>query len=118
MGSSTANVRRKTQRPEMAIQLFEPDPHTVYNIETAAHLAQMSRRMILVYCKHGLISPVAKARRHGYSFNGNAIRSLRRIQNLRTVRGINVAGIKIILSLSNEVEKLRSAVMHNGSPIP
>jgi len=37
---------------------------------------------------------------------------------LRTVRGINVAGIKIILSLSNEVEKLRSAVMHNGSPIP
>jgi hypothetical protein len=41
------------QPPKMAMQLFEPDPHTVYTIEEAAHLAQMSRHMILVYCKRG-----------------------------------------------------------------
>jgi DNA-binding transcriptional MerR regulator len=102
----------------MALQLFEPDPHTVYTIETAAHLAQMSRRMILVYCKHGLISPVAEPRKHGYYCDGDTVRSLRCIQYLRTVGDVNLAGLKIILDLSNDVEELRLAVMHNGSPIP
>jgi hypothetical protein len=26
--------------PKMALQPFEPEPHTVYTIETAAHFAQ------------------------------------------------------------------------------
>jgi MerR HTH family regulatory protein len=123
-GSSTTNVKRgknhklSAQRGKMAIQLFQPDPDTVYTIETAAQLAQMSHRMILVYCKQGLISPVAELRKHGYYFNGDTVRSLRRIQSLRTVDGLNLAGIKIIFNLSNEVNQLRSAVMHNGSPIP
>jgi DNA-binding transcriptional MerR regulator len=104
------------QLPKMAIQPFEPDPHTVYTIEAAAHFAQMSRRMILVYCKHGLISPAGEPREHGYSFNGNAVRTLRRIEDLRTVSGIDIVGIKIILNLSNRVEELRSTVMHDGLP--
>jgi DNA-binding transcriptional MerR regulator len=102
----------------MALQLFEPEPRAVYTIETAAHLAQVSRRMILVYCKHGLISPVTEPRKRGYCFSGNAVCALRRIQKLRNVGGINLAGIKVILNLSNEVERLRSEVMHNGSAIP
>jgi DNA-binding transcriptional MerR regulator len=102
----------------MALQLFEPDPHAVYSIETTAHLAQMSRRMILVYCKQGLISPVTEARKRGSYFSGNAVCTLRRIQNLRIVSGINIAGIKIILNLLNEVEQLRSDGMHNGSTLP
>jgi len=106
------------QLPKMAIQPFEPDPHTVYTIEAAAHFAQMSRRMILVYCKHGLISPAAEPREHGYCFNGDAVRTLRRIEDLRTVSGIDVVGIKIILNLSNTVEELRSIVMHDGLPNP
>ena len=106
------------QLPKMALQLFEPDPHAVYSIETAANLAQMSRRMILVYCRHGRISPMTEPGNRGYYFSGNAVRTLRRIQNLRIAGGINIAGVKIILNLSNKVEQLRSAVMHNGSPIP
>ena len=47
------------QLSKMALQPFDPDPHTVYTIETAAHFSQMSRRMVLVCCKHGLISPTA-----------------------------------------------------------
>ena len=61
----------------MAIQPFEPDPHTVYTIEAAAHFAQISRRMILIYCKHGLISPAAEPKEYGYCFNGDAVRTLR-----------------------------------------
>ena len=43
---------------------------------------------------------------------------LRRIEDLRSVSGINVVGIKIILNLSNRVEELRSTVMHDGLPNP
>ena len=106
------------QLSKMALQPFDPDPHTVYTIETAAHFSQMSRRMVLVCCKHGLISPTAGLREHGYCFTGNAVRTLRRIQDLRTVGGINLADIKIILNLSNKVEELRSILIHNGSANP
>jgi DNA-binding transcriptional MerR regulator len=106
------------QLPKMAIQPFEPDPRTVYTIEAASHFAQISRRMILIYCKHRLISPAAEPREYGYCFNGDAVRTLRRIEDLRTVSGINVVGIKIILNLSNTVEELRSIVMHDGLPNP
>ena len=116
--SDGATVNFSPQLSKMALQPFDPDPHTVYTIETAAHFSQMSRRMVLVCCKHGLISPTAGLREHGYCFTGNAVRTLRRIQDLRTVGGINLAGIKIILNLSNKVEELRSILMHNGSANP
>jgi hypothetical protein len=41
-----------------ALQLFEPDARTVYTIEAASSLAQVPRRLIVVYFKHGLVSPV------------------------------------------------------------
>ena len=44
--------------PQSALQLFEPDPQTVYTIEATAHFVDMPRRTILVYCKLGLVSPV------------------------------------------------------------
>ena len=44
--------------PQYALQLFEPDPQTVYTIEATAHLVDVPRRMVLVYYKLGLVSPV------------------------------------------------------------
>ena len=93
-----------------ALQHFEPDPRAVYTIETAARLVHLPRRMILIYCKHGLISPVADPECGGYYFNDEAIRDLRRIEYLRTVCGINLVGIKMILRLMNEAERLRTEV--------
>jgi DNA-binding transcriptional MerR regulator len=91
-----------------ALQHFEPDTHAVYTIETAAQLAHLPRRTILIYCKHGLISPVIDPQCGGYYFNDEAIRNLRRIEYLRTVCGINLVGIKMILRLMNEAERLRA----------
>lgn len=42
-----------------ALQVFEPGAQTVYTIEAAAQLAQVPRRLIVLYYKHGLVSPVA-----------------------------------------------------------
>ena len=76
----------------------------------------MSRRTILIYCKHGLISPTRRTANNGYSFDGDAIRALRRINGLRAVCGDDLSGIKIILDLMNEVERLHSEVrsLRNG----
>jgi DNA-binding transcriptional MerR regulator len=46
----------------------------------------------------------------GYYFNDEAIRILRRIEYLRNVCGINLSGIKMILDLVNEAERLRAEV--------
>ena len=98
------------------LQLFEPPPDAVFTIEGAAHLADVSRRTILVYCKHGLISPTRRTADSGYSFDGDTIRALRRINALRVVCGDDLSGIKIILDLMNEVERLHSEVrsLRNG----
>jgi DNA-binding transcriptional MerR regulator len=93
--------------PMTALQLFEPDAHTVYTIETASSLAQVPRRLIVVYCKHGLVSPVMDPACGGWYFNDEAIRILRRIEYLRTTCDMNVAGIKLFLDLMKEVERLR-----------
>jgi MerR family transcriptional regulator/heat shock protein HspR len=96
------------KNPVRAIQVFEPDTNTVYTIEAAGHIAQVPRRTILVYYKHGLVSPVVDPECGGYYFNDEAIRTLRRIEYLRTNCGINLGGIKMILRLTNEVERLRA----------
>ena len=96
--------------PADAIQLFEPDPNAVYTIEAAEHIAHVPRRLIAVYYKHGLVSSVVGPDCGGFYFNDEGIRTLRRIEYLRTVCGINLAGIKMILGLMNELERLRAEV--------
>ncbi len=91
-----------------ALQLFEPDVHTVYSIEVAAQLAQVPRRLIVLYYKHGLVSPVADPAGSGWYFDDEAIRIVRRIEYLRSACGLNLAGIKLVMELIEEVERLRA----------
>ena len=102
------------EAPMTALQLFEPDARTVYTIEAASSLAQVPRRVIVVYFKHGLVSPVVDPMCGGWYFNDEAIRILRRIEYLRTACGINLVGIKLIMDLVKEVEQLRDEVRFIG----
>jgi DNA-binding transcriptional MerR regulator len=96
------------ESPSREIQLFEPPPDAAYTIEETSRLVNVSRRTILVYCKHRLLSPVAAD--HGYYFDRDAIRGLRRIEALRTMCGHDFVGIKIILNLTAALERLRSDI--------
>ena len=89
------------------IQLFEPPEDAIYTIEATSHLVNASRRRILVYCKHHLVSPANGTAEHGYYFDRDAIHTLRRIETLRTVCNKHFAGIKIILDLTAALERLR-----------
>ena len=91
-----------------AVQRFEPRPDAVYTLETAAHLAHVTRRAILVYYNHGLVSPARDPQEAGYYFNDKAIRALQHIAFLRNNCGINLRGTRIIMELIDEVERLRN----------
>jgi DNA-binding transcriptional MerR regulator len=87
-----------------ALQIFEPDPETVYSIEITERLTQIPRRTIAVYVKHHLISPLVE-QGGGMFFDEEAIRMLRRIEQLRTTYSVNLPGIKVIVRLIDELEQ-------------
>jgi DNA-binding transcriptional MerR regulator len=89
------------------IQLFEPPEDAIYTIEATSRLVNASRRRILVYCKHHLVSPANGTAEHGYYFDRDAIHTLRRIETLRTLCDKDFAGIKMILELTAALERLR-----------
>jgi len=99
--------------PSRWLQLFDPPADSVYTIEAAAQLAGLPRRTILVYCKHRLLSPL-DTEVEGYSFDGEGVRSLRRIEALRTVCGDDFAGIRIILDLTKKLERLQAGPSRTG----
>jgi DNA-binding transcriptional MerR regulator len=96
-----------TKAPSHEIQLFDPPLDAVYTIEATAHLVDLPRRTILMYCKHRLLSPAATE--NGYYFDRQGIRALRRIEALRPICA-DLAGIKIILDLTDALERLHSQV--------
>jgi DNA-binding transcriptional MerR regulator len=104
---SSAYMRENAQVPSREIQLFEPPADELYTIETTSRIVDVPRRTILIYCKHHLLSPATATHDNGYCFNSDAIRTLRRIEALRTVCGDNFAGIKIILDLTVALERSR-----------
>jgi DNA-binding transcriptional MerR regulator len=108
--TSSTYMRESAQVPSREIQLFEPPVDELCTIETTSRIVNVPRRTILIYCKHHLLSPATGTTDHGYCFNGDAIRTLRRIEALRTVCGNDFAGIQIILDLTAALERLRSDI--------
>lgn len=94
--------------PPHEIELYDPPFHAIYTIEATAHFAGVPRRTILVYCKHQLLSPEKDAANGAYSFNRNDVWTLRRIDALRSICGDDLAGIKIILDLTDALERLQA----------
>jgi hypothetical protein len=93
-----------------AIQLFDPSPGIVYSIERASQLAQVPRRRILIYCKQRLLSPMADPKVAGYWFDADAVRTLKRIEELRALCDEPLAGVGLILDLMREVQRLRHEI--------
>src|SRR5882724_8661886 len=93
---SSTPVSQRTELRSREIHLFEPPADAVYTIEATSRIVDVPRRRILVYCKYHLLSPATNTTSHGYYFDRDAIRSLRRIEALRTVCGDDFAGMRII----------------------
>jgi DNA-binding transcriptional MerR regulator len=93
-----------------SLQRFTPDPDAVYPIDTIAHLADVPRHTVLLCCRHGLIAPEIDPDYGGYSFHVGTIPTLQQVNFLHYECGINFAGIRIILGLMEELDRLRERV--------
>src|ERR1700759_626140 len=79
----------------------------VFVISVAAELAGMHPQTLRQYDRLGLVSPQRTAGR-GRRYSARDIAQLREVQRLSQQEGMNLAGIKRILELENQVHALRS----------
>ncbi|GAA4677354.1 MerR family transcriptional regulator [Streptomyces chumphonensis] len=85
------------------------DESPVYVISVAAQLSGLHPQTLRQYDRLGLVSPDRTAGR-GRRYSARDIEQLREVQRLSQVEGINLAGIKRIIELENQVTALRSRV--------
>lgn len=84
------------------------DEHAgVFVISVAAELTGMHPQTLRTYDRLGIVSP-QRTRGRGRRYSAWNIAQLRQVQALSQEEGINLAGIKRILELQNEVERLRA----------
>lgn len=93
--------------PEVALEVFQPEPRVLYPLDMVSRVLGVSRHTILLYCKHGLISPVNSCELEGWYFSADAIRQIRRAEMLRSSCGGNLDAMRIILELQDEVASLQ-----------
>jgi DNA-binding transcriptional MerR regulator len=72
---------------------------TNYTLELLAEITGVSTQTIVQYQEHGLIRP---------PLDDETVRILRRNEHLREMCEVNLAGLKLMNELLNEVEQLRS----------
>jgi MerR family transcriptional regulator/heat shock protein HspR len=76
-------------------------------ISVAAELAGMHAQTLRTYDRLGLVSP-ERSTGGGRRYSARDVELLREIQRLSQDEGVNLAGIKRIIDLTNQVEALRS----------
>ncbi|QGK71810.1 MerR family transcriptional regulator [Allosaccharopolyspora coralli] len=81
----------------------------VFVISVAAELAGLHAQTLRSYDRMGLVSP-GRTRAGGRRYSARDIAVLREVQRLSQEDGVNLAGIKRIIELENEVDALRGQV--------
>ena len=103
-----SNPPNPENQSPLELELFQPHPNALYSLDATAHLAGVSRRSILIYCRAGLARPVFQPPYGVMAFTEEAIHAVRRIEHLRAVYNMDVVWIKTVLELHHEMERLRA----------
>jgi len=82
---------------------------STFLISVAAELAGMHAQTLRTYDRLGLVSPERSAG-GGRRYSERDVELLREIQRLSQDEGVNLAGIKRIIELTNQVEALQSRI--------
>ncbi len=86
-----------------------PDDPRVFVISIAAELAGMHPQTLRAYDRLGLVCPQRTAG-GGRRYSARDVARLREVQRLSQEEGVNLAGIKRIISLESQVEALQARV--------
>ena len=82
-------------------------------ISVAAELAGMHAQTLRTYDRLGLVSP-QRSSGGGRRYSQRDVDLLREVQRLSQDEGVNLAGIKRIIELTNQVEALQIAAVGDG----
>jgi MerR family transcriptional regulator/heat shock protein HspR len=85
------------------------DAARTFLISVAAELAGMHAQTLRTYDRLGLVSP-RRSSGGGRRYSQRDVDLLREVQRLSQHEGVNLAGIKRIIELTNQVEALQSRV--------
>ena len=88
--------------------VLDPDA-PVFTVSVAAALADMHPQTLRGYDRLGLVVP-QRTKGGGRRYSPRDVQKLRLIQHLSQTEGINLNGIKRIVSLNDEIDALRSRV--------
>jgi MerR family transcriptional regulator/heat shock protein HspR len=83
------------------------DDARTFLISVAAELAGMHAQTLRTYDRLGLVSP-QRSSGGGRRYSEHDVDLLREVQRLSQDEGVNLAGIKRIIELTNQVEALKS----------
>lgn len=83
------------------------DNARTFLISVAAELAGMHAQTLRTYDRLGLVSP-QRSSGGGRRYSQRDVDLLREVQRLSQDEGVNLAGIKRIIELTNQVEAMRS----------
>ncbi|HEY1355407.1 MAG TPA: helix-turn-helix transcriptional regulator [Solirubrobacterales bacterium] len=103
MSAPGADGRRVTRRLEASID----SERGVFMISVAAELAQMHPQTLRMYEARGLIEP-KRSPKNTRLYSQRDVELLRRIQQMTTVQGLNLAGVETVLELERKVERMKS----------
>jgi MerR family transcriptional regulator/heat shock protein HspR len=82
------------------------DDRAVYIISVAAELTGVHPQTLRIYERKGLLSP-KRTSGNTRRYSERDIRRLQTIQDLTQNEGVNLAGVRMIMELENEVDRLR-----------
>jgi MerR family transcriptional regulator/heat shock protein HspR len=89
----------------MADKLF-PESQGVFMISVAARLAGMHPQTLRIYEERGLIKP-ARSPKRTRLYSQRDVERLKRIQQLTTEYGMNLAGVERVLALEEVMDAMR-----------
>jgi MerR family transcriptional regulator/heat shock protein HspR len=79
----------------------------VFMISVAAELAEMHPQTLRMYEARGLITP-QRSPKNTRLYSQRDVERLRRIQQMTSEEGLNLAGVETVLELERTVERMRS----------
>jgi MerR family transcriptional regulator/heat shock protein HspR len=96
--------------------MAKKDETRTFLISVAAELAGMHAQTLRTYDRLGLVSP-PRSSGGGRRYSQHDVDLLREVQRLSQDEGVNLAGIKRIIELTNQVQALRSRLNEMAAEI-
>jgi DNA-binding transcriptional MerR regulator len=91
----------------LRLKVINPETGKLYDVRTAAEYTAVDPDGIRAYLREGLVRAISYKDDGEPLFDEDGIYWLRRIQSLRTEMRLEGPGLRIVLDLMQEVERLR-----------